>query len=73
LLTTLAFLVTTTASFSPGSGTDPKPSSTIMCFFSHETVDGFSKICFYDCMCGTKALSVKAYQLCPINARFECF
>lgn len=43
------------------------------CFKSGEQVDGLSKLCYYRCTCGTKVLNMKAYELCPVTAEFECF
>ena len=42
------------------------------CFKSGENTTGQSKTCYYNCTCGTKALNKKAYQLCPLSAKFEC-
>jgi hypothetical protein len=46
--------------------------STVTCYNSGEQVDDMSKLCFYDCICGTKVLNLKSYQLCPISAKFDC-
>lgn len=42
------------------------------CFKKGEHVDGLTKICYYRCTCGTKALNIKAHQVCPVNAKFSC-
>tara|TARA_B100000886_G_C20038462_1_gene332826 strand:- start:180 stop:323 length:144 start_codon:yes stop_codon:yes gene_type:complete len=37
------------------------------CFFSHEETSGMNKICYYDCISGTKAINVSAVSLCPLS------
>lgn len=43
------------------------------CFFNHEVTQGASKICYYQCTCGTKALNVKSYDICPLTVNFSCY
>ena len=42
------------------------------CFKSGEKTDQMSKICYYKCTCGKKALNIKATELCPLNKKFNC-
>ena len=42
------------------------------CFKSGEKTDQMSKICYYKCTCGKKALNIKSTQLCPLNKKFNC-
>ena len=37
------------------------------CFKSGEQTSGMNKICYYDCVEGTKAITIKSYQLCPMT------
>ena len=39
------------------------------CFKKGEVIDGMNKICFYDCLGSTAAITVGAAQLCPITIR----
>lgn len=51
--------------------TEEKPKSEIqvagICFKKGETTDGFNKICYYRCLSGTTAITIKATKLCPLN------
>ena len=42
------------------------------CFKSGEKSDQTSKICYYKCTCGKKALNIKSYELCPLQKKFNC-
>lgn len=44
----------------------------VTCFLSGEQESGGSKLCYYDCTCGTKVLNVRATEICPPTERFEC-
>ena len=37
------------------------------CFLSGEQIDGMNKICYYDCVSGKKAITVRAMQMCPMS------
>lgn len=37
------------------------------CFLSHEETDGLLKICYYDCIDGTRAITIGATDLCPLS------
>jgi hypothetical protein len=39
----------------------------VACFFQYEQTSGFNKICFYDCLGSTEAITIKATQLCPLT------
>jgi len=41
--------------------------SLFLCFYSHEIISGFNKICFYDCLSGEKAITIKGYETCPLT------
>ena len=38
-----------------------------MCFKKGEQVDGMYKICYYNCLGSTVAITVKNHQLCPLS------
>jgi len=40
------------------------------CPYTGEQQSGMSKMCFYNCISGTKVLNVKAIELCPITHYF---
>ena len=37
------------------------------CFYSGEQISGMNKICYYNCISGTVAITVRSTQLCPLN------
>ena len=37
------------------------------CFLSGEQTSGMNKICFYNCVSGTKAITVSAVSMCPLS------
>ena len=39
------------------------------CFLKGQRVDGMNRICYYDCVSGDAAITVKSVQLCPISIR----
>jgi hypothetical protein len=39
----------------------------LLCFLKGEQQAGLNKICFYDCAGSGTAITIKSYQLCPIN------
>lgn len=43
------------------------------CFLNGERVDQMSKLCYYQCTCGTKVLNLKSHEVCPVTASFNCF
>jgi hypothetical protein len=43
--------------------------ATELCFSKGEKVDGLNKICFYSCPSGEAAITVKNYQLCPLQIK----
>ena len=38
-----------------------------VCFFSYEQEAGLNKICFYDCISGTVAITIKSFRFCPFT------
>ncbi len=41
------------------------------CFLSGERTSGMNKICYYDCVSGTKAITVSAASLCPLSIAYK--
>jgi hypothetical protein len=39
------------------------------CFKSGEKESGLNKICYYNCPSGEAAITIKGYQLCPLNIK----
>ena len=39
----------------------------VLCFFKGEQVSGMNKICYYDCLGSAAAITIQAFQLCPLN------
>ena len=37
------------------------------CFYKGERLNGLYRTCYYDCAGGTVAISVKAYEMCPLS------
>jgi len=37
------------------------------CFLSGERVSGMNKICYYDCVSGTRAITIRSTSLCPLS------
>lgn len=37
------------------------------CFLTGEQISGMNKICFYNCVSGTKAITISAVSLCPLS------
>ena len=37
------------------------------CFFQYEQTSGMNKICFYDCLGSSYAITVSAVSLCPLS------
>lgn len=62
-------LVITWAAIEEAQAGPPKET----CFFDSAKVDGLTKICYYSCTCGTKALNLKSYEVCPVTANFSCY
>ncbi|EJB04818.1 hypothetical protein Rleg9DRAFT_3677 [Rhizobium leguminosarum bv. trifolii WSM597] len=45
----------------------PQVQTAMMCMKSGEQTSGMNKICYYDCMGSTKAITVRATDLCPLT------
>ena len=41
------------------------------CFYSHETDSGMNKICYYDCVSGTRAITISITSLCPLSISYR--
>ncbi len=39
----------------------------VRCFLTGQQVSGMYKICYYDCLGSTAAITVGSYQLCPVT------
>ena len=37
------------------------------CFYRSESVRGQNKICFYQCVTGDAAITIRATQICPLR------
>lgn len=37
------------------------------CFYRSEVISGLNKICYYDCISGTVAITVDGTDLCPLS------
>lgn len=37
------------------------------CFYNSEVISGLNKICYYDCISGTRAITIDATDLCPLS------
>lgn len=38
-----------------------------ICFLKGERTSGFNKICYYDCISGTVAITIRNIELCPLT------
>jgi hypothetical protein len=41
----------------------------VICLFKGEQISGRNKICYYDCLGSTFAITIDGLQLCPLNIR----
>lgn len=53
----------------PAESTQPNPEErlALMCFKSGEVISGMNKICFYDCLGSTVAITISSVSLCPLT------
>ena len=51
----------------PSSITEKNLQLAAMCFSSGERTSGMNKICYYDCLGGQAAITIKSYELCPLS------
>lgn len=49
--------------------TDRLAQVAVTCFFIGEQTSGMNKICYYDCLGSTAAITISAVQLCPLTIR----
>lgn len=47
--------------------TYPLTASAGTCFFDYEQTSGMNKICFYECLSGTRAITIDALAFCPLT------
>lgn len=40
-----------------------------LCFFSGDREAGMNRICYYDCLSGTVAITINLLALCPLTIR----
>ena len=41
------------------------------CFLTGEQISGMNKICYYNCIGGTRAITISSVSLCPISLNRE--
>jgi len=58
VLIAMTMLVSLIASFDAAAG---------MAFFKYERISGLNKICVYDYIGSEVYITIKSYELCPIN------
>ncbi len=46
---------------------EPDTKVALLCFLTGEQTSGLNKICYYDCLGSGAAITIKAYQLCPLT------
>lgn len=39
------------------------------CFYTGEQISGLNKICYYNCLGSTYAITVASHQICPVTIR----
>lgn len=39
------------------------------CFLDREEVHGSNRICYYDCLSGEAAVTVRLWEMCPLTVR----
>lgn len=49
------------------AATKPPKAQAVMCFFEYEQPAGMNKICYYDCLGSTVAITIRSIQLCPLS------
>ncbi len=45
----------------------PQTKLAMTCFKSGEQISGMNKICYYNCLGSTAAITISAVELCPLN------
>ena len=43
--------------------------SAVTCFKTGEQISGMNKICYYNCMGSTAAITISSVELCPLTIR----
>ena len=59
------FPTSTRADIRPSLGVYAQAKET--CFLKGEKTDGMNKTCFYNCLSGEAAITIKSTSLCPLN------
>ena len=54
---------------SPSKTADERIIIAGICFASGSSVSGMNKICYYNCVGGTAAITIKSFKLCPLTIR----
>jgi len=39
----------------------------VICFFQYEQTSGTNKICYYNCLGSTAAITIPSFSLCPLS------
>lgn len=53
----------------PNQSTPSSLQFAVLCFKSGEQQSGMNKICYYDCLGSTFAITIGAAQLCPLSVK----
>jgi hypothetical protein len=48
-------------------GAPAQEASAVMCFKTGERTSGMNKICYYDCLGSTVAITIRSTELCPLS------
>lgn len=68
LLAIAAVALTTPWSQAPATINEPAQQKlATLCFKSGENVSGMNKICFYNCLGSTVAITIGSIELCPLT------
>ena len=54
---------------SPSKTADERIIIAGICFASGSSVSGMNRICYYNCVGGTAAITIKSFKLCPLTIR----
>lgn len=45
----------------------PSPAQAVLCFFERDRVSGMHRICYYDCLGDTVAITIPSHRFCPLS------
>ena len=48
---------------------NPNPAYAVTCFLTGHRTSGMYKICYYNCLGSTVAITIKSTQLCPLTIK----